>query len=57
MTKEEFIRQYAHNSGVSVKWLIDHQLEAVPCLCEYHMCQGWQMKTKSNVGKLEDNNP
>lgn len=43
MTREEFIRQYAKNSKLAVKELCDFGLYAMPCRCESHRCQGWQM--------------
>jgi hypothetical protein len=43
MTKEEFLEQYAGQSGVSVQWLLDNGQEAYPCKCGDSRCKGWQL--------------
>ena len=43
MTKDEFERQYAERSGVTVEWLHGEGLYATPCDCEEEGCEGWQM--------------
>jgi len=44
MTKDEFEKGYAKRSGVTVKWLHDHNQLGVPCDCGEDGCAGWQMK-------------
>ena len=39
---EEFERQYAARSGVSVKWLRQQGRVVRPCQCDYEECEGWQ---------------
>ena len=43
MTKDEFEKRYAENSGVSVSQLREMGLIAVPCDCSYEGCHGWKM--------------
>ena len=43
MTKEEFERDYAERSGVTIEWLHEHGREGVPCDCGEELCQGWAM--------------
>jgi hypothetical protein len=40
---EQFAREYASRSGVTVKWLREHGREAVSCGCGDAECEGWQM--------------
>lgn len=42
-TADEFAREYAARSGVTVDWLREHGREARPCDCGDEMCEGWQM--------------
>lgn len=42
MTKQEFINQYAKNSGLSPEQAKRFGLDAEPCDCDYEDCQGWQ---------------
>jgi hypothetical protein len=43
ITKEEFERQYAEKSGVTIEWLHAHGQFAEPCDCEWDECKGWAM--------------
>jgi hypothetical protein len=43
MTKTKFEQGYAERSDVTVEWLHEQGLEAVPCDCEEPDCKGWQM--------------
>lgn len=44
MTRDEFERGYAELSGVTVKWLHQNGLRAVPWDCGKDGCsRGWQM--------------
>jgi hypothetical protein len=42
MTKEEFEKQYAKNSGIPLERLKALGLQGEPCDCDYEGCQGWQ---------------
>lgn len=43
MTKDEFEKQYADRSGVTVEFLHEHGRFGKPCDCDEEICQGWQM--------------
>jgi hypothetical protein len=43
MTKEEFEKGYADQSGVSLESLKEYGLFAYPCDCGEFGCKGWQM--------------
>jgi hypothetical protein len=45
ITKDEFERQYAARSGVTVEWLHAHGMHAAQCACDYAGCQGWGMES------------
>ena len=47
MDKQEFEKQYAESSGVTVEWLHQNGLFALPCECEYDKCKGWRMEHES----------
>ena len=47
MTREEFEKEYAERSDVTLDWLRAHDQVAVPCDCDKEGCQGWQMVTQS----------
>lgn len=56
MTRAEFVRAYAANSGLSSEWavlgLIDvgsRKLIAMPCGCGDETCQGWAMLSSESV--------
>lgn len=40
MTKEDFIKQYAARSSMTVEQFHATQV-ALPCRCDYDKCQGW----------------
>ena len=42
MTAREFERQYAANSGVSVRWMRHHNQVVRPCACGEEGCHGFQ---------------
>lgn len=44
MTKDEFEKNYAEASGVTVEWLHRQGRCAVPCDCGSDMCEGWAME-------------
>lgn len=52
MTKENFVKEYAERSGLSVEILHALGQIAVKCDCEYEGCEGWTMVSK----ELYDNN-
>ena len=43
MTKDEFEKEYARRSGLSVEELHKMKLCVKECNCEYKNCKGWQM--------------
>ncbi len=43
MKKQEFEKQYAEASGMTVDQLHELNLHAIPCDCEETGCQGWAM--------------
>lgn len=43
LTAEEFARQYAERSGVTVEWLREQGHDVRPCDCDDDICTGWQM--------------
>jgi hypothetical protein len=40
---EQFAREYAERSGVTVDWLRRNGREACECECGAEDCEGWQM--------------
>lgn len=48
MTKQEFEKQYAQNSGETVEGIREFY-KAVPCNCGDDICEGWQMKTHAQI--------
>ena len=50
MTREEFERDYAEQSGMTIERLHQLGLAVVPCDCDYEKCQGWAMV--SNVAAI-----
>ena len=56
MTREEFVRQYAKESGVSVEWAGLGIIEfggtirtAMPCACGDDSCRGWAMLSANAI--------
>lgn len=47
MTKEEFVKKYAENSGLTVKKLYELGLYAEQCDCDEKGCKGWRMVLNS----------
>lgn len=43
MTQDEFEKQYAIRSKITVARLRELRRYAIPCTCDYENCQGWQM--------------
>lgn len=43
MTKEDFEKEYAKKSNVTVEWLHKKHEGAIPCECGEEGCKGWQM--------------
>lgn len=56
MTKEEFVKGYAKRSRVTVKWLAEKGLIAIPCNCEYEECKGWRMINKKDFDYINNIN-
>ncbi len=49
MTAEEFERQYAERSGITVEQLRKMGRIVVPCDCDYELCEGWQSTTAERL--------
>jgi len=52
MTREEFERYYAGNSGIPVEKLRELGLHAEPCDCDDETCLGWAMDREHRSGRL-----
>ncbi len=46
MTQEEFEKEYAAKSGMTVERLHKMGQKAVPCDCQCECCKGWKIATK-----------
>lgn len=44
MNKEEFIKSYIENCGLSHEDIQRHHFDAFPCDCGYKDCSHWQIK-------------
>jgi hypothetical protein len=49
MTGEEFERQYAARSGLTVEQLREAGRIVAPCDCGWEHCQGWQSTTAERL--------
>jgi len=49
MTAEEFERQYAARSGLTVEQLRELGRVVAPCDCEEDCCEGWQSTTPEHL--------
>ena len=49
MTAEEFERQYAERSGITVEQLRKMGRIVAPCDCDYELCEGWQSTTAERL--------
>lgn len=49
MTAEEFERQYAERSGLTVQQLRKYGRIVVPCDCGDPTCEGWQSTTPERL--------
>jgi hypothetical protein len=49
MTAEEFERQYAERSGLTVERLRALGRVVIPCRCGWNECEGWQSVSKQNA--------
>ncbi len=47
MTKEEFEKQYAENSNITLEELHNLNVFAEPCNCNAENCKSWAMVSKS----------
>jgi len=43
MTRDEFEKQYADKSGVTIEWLHEQGQFASPCYCGEEGCDGWKI--------------
>lgn len=54
MSADEFERQYAERSGITVEYLHDELgRRAIPCSCDYEHCQGWRIVSDDAADELE----
>jgi hypothetical protein len=54
MTAEEFERQYAERSGITVERLRELGRIVAPCDCGEDICEGWQSTTAERLlGEME----
>ncbi len=53
MTAEEFERQYAERSGITVERLRELGRVVRPCNCGDESCQGWQSISQENAEELD----
>jgi hypothetical protein len=51
MTAEEFERQYAARSGITVEQLRELGRIVAPCDCGEEGCEGWQSTTLERLGE------
>lgn len=51
MTKDEFEKEYALRSKVSVEWLHQQGQIAMPCDCGETGCEGWKMTQKAQFNE------
>lgn len=49
MTSEEFERQYAERSGITVERLRELGRIVAPCDCGEDICEGWQSTTRERL--------
>ena len=53
ITADEFERQYAERSGMTVEELRGY-LTVRPCECDYEDCEGWQMVPHEFAADIDD---
>jgi hypothetical protein len=51
MTAEEFERQYAERSGITVEQLRALGRIVAPCHCAAEICEGWQSTTPERLAE------
>jgi hypothetical protein len=51
VTPEQFERDYAARSGVTLEWLREHRAVR-PCSCGEPDCQGWQSVSHEAAGEM-----
>lgn len=51
MTAEEFERQYAERSGITVERLRELGRIVAPCDCGDELCEGWQSTTAERLAE------
>lgn len=54
LTAEEFERQYAEGSGVTVEWLREQGQVVRPCDCGLEGCSGWQSVSAEAAAEIDD---
>ena len=54
LTAEEFERQYAERTGVTVEQLREMGRIVAPCYCDYEGCEGWQSTTPERVAHEQE---
>jgi hypothetical protein len=50
---EQFERDYAERSGVTVEWLREHRVVR-PCDCREEGCDGWQSVSREFAAEIDD---
>lgn len=51
---EQFERDYAERSGVTVEWLREYGRVVRPCDCGEDICTGWQSVSTERAAEIDD---
>ena len=51
---EQFEKDYAERSGVTVEWLREQGRVVRPCDCGEDCCDGWQMVSRERAADIDD---
>jgi hypothetical protein len=54
ITAEQFEREYAERSGVTVEWLKANGRVVRPCDCHEEDCEGWQSVSSRRAAEIDD---
>jgi hypothetical protein len=54
LSAEQFEREYAERSGVTVAWLREQGRVVRPCNCGDDFCAGWQSLSKEAAAEIDD---
>lgn len=55
ISREDFIRDYCLRSGITVSQQME-RFDAVPCECDYELCEGWKMVPRECLEMERDAN-